>query len=189
MLMIIVSIIFDIFTLLILTSLLFYKSCEKHCVSVNINENHDNDLMRLYKDIDCPPLILSFIEELIQSVEIDVFNLCNDQNDDINYNDYVNPINYVKCKVLKYVNDNIYKYESFTNRIKYMLEVMHIDTDQYLRSNEIYNPSIKSIFNKDYNYCYNLRDYNVDEYILGRWIYDKTMLTIKTSRDNFDSSI
>lgn len=138
----------------------------------------------LYETLPVPDELTKYIEYVIHnSPKIDLKNILRDESDYIDYTQYIKPYDFVEHKSLRYAQHNASKYVDFIQQIKTILIKHEFKKIKwYIRSDEAYT-AIESAFYERYEDFPELCNMSEDEQILGRWIYDKTMLRLEELRE------
>ena len=139
----------------------------------------------LYETLTVPTELANHIDYIIHnSPEIDLKNILRDESDYIDYTRYIKPYDFVEHESLQYARQNANKYVEFIQQIKSILSIHEFTKkDWYIQSDEVYTP-IESAFYERYDDFPELNNMSEDEKILGRWIYDKTMLRLEELRED-----
>ena len=139
----------------------------------------------LYETLTVPTELTNHIDYFIHnSPEIDLKNILCDESDYIDYTQYIKPYDFVEHKSLQYAKSNVHKYTNFIEQIKTILtNHKFAKIKWYIQSDEAYTPIESAFYERygDFPELYNMTD---EEKILGRWLYDKTMLQLESLRED-----
>ena len=138
----------------------------------------------LYETLTVPAELTEHIDYVIHnSSEIDLKNILLDESDYIDYTQYIKPYDFVEHNSLRYAQNNAHQYTDFIKQIRTILTKHDFKKiKQYIQSDEAYT-AIESVFYERYDDFPELQSMSEDEQILGRWIYDKTMLSLESLRE------